>query len=131
MWVIMKNKLVLVLCFTLVSSYIQADECDDLSTVEMADCLNKIGLNLKTQLTVAYNRALKNAEKESASLPGTPDLKRVLIKSQKEWWKHRESQCDAETIPYATGSGYTNVYLLCMNRITAARIEELNSTWAQ
>lgn len=102
-----------------------ASDCSELSTADMANCLNERGQTLVSQLTKAYNQALKRADNSTS----TVDLRKSLISSQKTWWKHRESQCNAQADQYAGGSAYTNVYLECMNDMTSKRINELNSEW--
>lgn len=108
---------------------VNAESCTSGTTPDQAACLDAQGVVLVKQLEAAYNRALSYAA--STQPNGAPDLKKALTKSQANWWKYRESECEARQVQYWGGTGATYVLLDCMNGLTDQRIKELKTYWSK
>ena len=91
------------------------DECDG-STPEIVDCLMAQHARWDKELTIAYQRAIKDA---------TAAEKDKLREAERAWIKYRDANCAY----YAAGEGTIARIntAACMRDMTKARAEELTS----
>ncbi|MDO5059199.1 MAG: lysozyme inhibitor LprI family protein [Neisseria sp.] len=91
-------------------------KCDDLPTVELAECVDKEGGQIERKLAATYKKAAKRGGKK-------------LVAAQKWWVRYKEADCDAQAAQYEGGSMWGIVYRTCLNSKAAARERELRQTY--
>jgi uncharacterized protein YecT (DUF1311 family) len=89
------------------------------SNIEYKECARRDYVAADKQLNNVY-------QKISARLKG--DEKKRLVNAQLAWIKFRDSNCDFEVYRNLGGTGYGGFLSNCLERMTKARIQELE-TW--
>ena len=122
-------------CLTLVSSADAAAPAlncaDPQSNLEMKMCASRELSAAENDLKAAFERALKAAEEQYASVrrePGfetMPNMPEELRKTERAWEAFRDLNCGYQNLVYYGGSIAPLALTSCLRDMTKARVKEL------
>ena len=102
------------------TSAARADECDNaMDQSTMNACADQSFKKADAELNTVYKKlqSRKNDDAEAAKL---------LIAAERAWVAFRDAECEFDAADNLGGSIYPMIYSGCLERLTQARIDQLN-----
>jgi uncharacterized protein YecT (DUF1311 family) len=99
----------------------QSGDCAHATTqLQMNRCASQSLRDAQAQLTVAYDRIAKR-------LKGDPAKTKLFVAAETAWANFRDAECKFGSSASAGGSIYPTILNTCLQRLTAARVKDLNA----
>jgi uncharacterized protein YecT (DUF1311 family) len=109
--------LIMMAAFT---SVVDADECDNAMDQEtMNACARQSFEKADAELNAVYKK-LQSRKKNDAQ------AEKLLIAAKRAWAAFRDAECEFDAADNIGGSIYPMIYSGCLERLTKARIEQLD-----
>ncbi len=104
----------------------QTLDCSNpLTQVEMTGCASLAYEAADGDLNLAYGLAMDQARRMDADLLLDPSNVALMRDAQRKWIVFRDVACSAESTLARGGTMQNQLFLLCMERLTRARTEDL------
>lgn len=118
----LQSVLTLIILFTTVPAALSAESCDkpNSSQANLNECYSNNYKHSDTQLNALYRQI-------TARLKDDAQTTKLLVTAQKAWVAFRDAECNFSTSGSADGSVYPMMQSICLNGLTASRIEDLKS----
>lgn len=124
----MKRLLLIATLASPVAAPAQELDCANPTTqVEMTGCASLAYEAADAELNAAYKAARAEARRRDAADPSAvPPNETLLQEAQRAWIPFRDRACTAESTLAHGGSMQNQIYLLCLERLTRTRTQDLN-----
>ncbi|WP_415919869.1 lysozyme inhibitor LprI family protein [Tateyamaria sp. SN6-1] len=122
----MKRAALLVAMCTPAGAMAQSVNCAaPVNQVEMTFCAGQAYEAADGDLNLAYRMAMDQARALDSHDPQTPSNADLMRDAQRAWIPFRDAACSAESTLARGGSMQNQLFLMCMERLTRARTEDL------
>ena len=118
--------LVAVAAYCVPGAHAQALDCTNpVTQVEMTGCASLAFEAADGDLNLAYGIAMDQARRRDGATPQEPSNAALMRDAQRKWIPFRDAACSAESTLARGGSMQSQLFLICMERLTRARTEDL------
>ncbi|WP_415403898.1 lysozyme inhibitor LprI family protein [Tateyamaria sp. SN3-11] len=108
------------------SAQAQTLDCTNPTTqVEMTGCAARAFEAADGDLNLAYGIAMDQARRLDSYNAQEPSNEALMRDAQRKWIPFRDAACSAESTLARGGSMQSQLFLICMERLTRARTEDL------
>ncbi|WP_299405831.1 lysozyme inhibitor LprI family protein [uncultured Roseobacter sp.] len=103
------------------------DCTNPVTQVEMTGCASRAAEAADKQLNETWQRAIAAARERDEADPGyEPSSEEILRDAQRSWITFRDQACSAEATIARGGTMASQLFLMCLERLTQRRTEDLH-----
>lgn len=116
----------LLICLAAPAAAQQLDCTNPITQVEMTGCASRAAEAADQQLNATWRRAIAAVRATDAAGPAyDPSSEDILRDAQRAWISFRDQACSAEATIARGGSMASQLFLICLERLTLRRTEDL------
>ena len=96
--------------------------------IEMTGCANLAFEKADADLNAIWSIARAKVKRQDAASPGlTPSNWDLLLDAQRAWLAYRDAACSAESTKARGGTMQSQLYAICLERLTLRRSDDLRA----
>lgn len=117
---------VLLLCLATPTVAQELNCAEPVTQLEMTGCASRAAEEADGALNETWQLAIEAVKQSDAANPGyEPSSEEILREAQRSWISFRDQACSAEATIARGGSMASMLFLMCLERLTLRRTEDL------